>query len=243
MALSEELVTMTLPAKSGALILSATLLVGTARCGSSHPPVDDAGADAGTDCEPSHAVCDILPQCGCPSGERCVVGPEGRRCVTNGTLPHGSECSAEEDCAAGTCWDFVARTCRQYCSADDQCAAGGPGSRCALNVTIGSEQLRICTVDCDPLSGTGCPNGIQCNADSYLGSPCWTDCNAQSTPGTEGAECMEHLPYECAVGTACEGDRCRRYCVVGESCDGAGHCVPRGEDSCIVGTTEFGICM
>ena len=206
-------------------------------------PGEDAGTGADADCEPAHEVCDISPQCGCPAGQRCVPGPDGRRCVDNGELPHGAECDADEECADGFCHDSIAHVCRQPCLENEECAELGPGSTCILSVEVGEERLRICTVDCDPLTGAGCPEGIQCNVEHYLDWPCHTDCRAESTPGTVGAECMEHMPYQCAVGTLCVEGRCRLYCIVGEPCDGGGECVPHLDEPCVVDGAEYGVCM
>jgi len=213
------------------------------RCLGSPPLFVDAGADAHLADGSDVTGCSILPQSGCPSGQRCILRDDGRRCVANGALPHGTECSADEDCAAGFCRDIPFQSCTDYCSDDEDCADNGPGSRCAFTIHVGSESIRVCSIDCDPLTGTGCREGIQCNAQSDSVVPCHTDCNAQSTPGTEGQECREHLTHECAVGTACEEGLCRPYCIIGEPCEGRGECVLRGGEACVVGSIGYGVCI
>ena len=44
----------------------------------------------------------VAPQCGCPDGQQCSVGANGRFCTGEGAAAWGDECGASAACEPGT---------------------------------------------------------------------------------------------------------------------------------------------
>src|ERR1700734_3092668 len=92
-------------------------------CASTTTPSSDGGTgkttpegDSGSCNPPGDAACQIDPQCGCPSGQKCdFAADSGATCLNAGAGPSGSQCHAASDCAGGlTCASGV---CRPFCPA------------------------------------------------------------------------------------------------------------------------------
>jgi hypothetical protein len=104
----------------------------------------DVGADADTDVRPDTGtctpdfpggVCNVVFQCGCGAGERCVLDSETGRppyteaCTTAGTDPIDTVCpSGADNCSPGMqCFgDGTTFECQQFCYEATDCPGGRP---------------------------------------------------------------------------------------------------------------------
>ncbi len=222
----------------------------------------DTGSGSDTDdCDDGGHECRLVgPQCGCPGGQKCtVIDAATYGCIADGPQDDGDECdNAVDDCEAGLIcvggdeMDFL---CRRFCEADRDCV--GDGSLCVYGLNSGGEVVpdaQMCSVDCNPLTGSGCRSGMNCNifvteagGDVYL-----TDCDEREDPaGTQGVACDGDVGPYCARGLACvdAGDGagwvCRDWC---EPPGGFGACA--GGLDCLgfdpaadVAGTEYGVCV
>jgi len=70
-----------------------------------------------------------------------ALGLAGCKCGTDepaaidaapGSLAFGDDCSSNEQCASGVCFEFGdgSRLCSSTCTADDQCPDGSRGQHC-----------------------------------------------------------------------------------------------------------------
>jgi hypothetical protein len=131
------------------------------------PPAD--ARDAPPAC--SDTPCRLIrPQCGCATGEGCVLdimapaGVERGVCITTGTVPEGGFCSARPDCVAGT--DCYTGLCRRFCrQSGTDCPAGQVcESVSAPGASMGTTTYGVCTGEvCVPATGAGCPASLNCD--------------------------------------------------------------------------------
>jgi hypothetical protein len=184
---------------------------------------DDDG-DAGTDRPDTTGciaelggACNVVEQCGCGSGQRCVLGSYAEECVTAGTLPEGASCAYSDDCAAGKmCLPGLDEepVCMQFCYDDGDCPTGRP---CLLPLMDGAGYM-VCAPPgdgCDPFTATGCSSGDACMV--MPGGPDTAYClPAGVVP--PGGDCS----YDgCAVGAGCYAvdaygtPACWQYCDLG----------------------------
>jgi hypothetical protein len=98
-------------------------------------------------------ICDLSPQCGCDSGQKCDVDALGNRsCSTAGPALHAESCTSSADCTAGTSclqmsdWPAGVNVCFQFCNVDTDCSALDRGAFCRLSASSGNQILySLCT--------------------------------------------------------------------------------------------------
>lgn len=227
---------------------------------------DDGGGDGGGDggdgvdncaAEP----CDLYEQCGCGAGQACDL--DGAALATGGTECRGvtapgqtqSNCSTDEECAAGYSCLGVPGQCRKFCDEDPDCGVG----HCIIQIVYENEAGDLvdvpngtaCTKPCkaESATGSGCPsnpvmgcrfysidpNGTPDSGDEYH----YTDCNkAAATGGGDAADCSANGDSDCTAGFGCfvitytddtTKNECRQICSFNVS--GA-----EGPRDCNVGT-------
>ncbi len=229
--------------------------------GTCDAPLEDASncpADCGTNC--SDPICDLWPQCGCQTGQKCSIdSADNHACMTAGSTPQSQPCAADGDCAAGTMCVGSSATdlrCHQFCVGDNDCPGTGGGGVCVISLVDSAQQpipgATMCTTDCNPavLNPTSCPTGWAChlqyvddNADT-IPDFFLTDCANDAGTAGEGGFC-DNVSAFCAPGHWCYTDfnECIRTCRVGMSdCSGVQICQTY-TDAAIVGTTEYGYCQ
>ena len=190
---------------------------GTARSPTVLPPTvlppTAASADSGT---PDAGVCAEMPcrlapvQCGCPTGEACYLSSTGAFCGSAGTIPEGGACTGAADCAPG----MVCAGGLCYRTCDDETDCPGRGSDCILTATGDTDSVDICSIPCEPVTGSGCPSGFACRVRS-VGSQYFTDCvNEGAVP--PGGDCSSG---SCTAGYTCVqilfDFTCLGYCRLG----------------------------
>lgn len=214
------------------------------------PDVRDDDADATTDRPDATGCvaelggeCNLVTQCGCAAGQRCVLGGDAEECVPDGTLPEGASCAYSDECSAGKmCLPGFddEPVCMQFCYRDADCPAGRP---CLLPLLDGTGYM-VCAPPgdgCDPFTAAGCASGDGCLV--VPGGPDTTYClPAGAVP--PGGDCS----YDgCAVGSGCYADdpyaapRCWRYCDLtgaGPDCSA----VPGATCEDALGAWPVGIC-
>ena len=167
---------------------------------------DDAevSADVG-DCRPwLGGPCNVVDQCGCPSGMRCVLDYSGgprptELCVADGGDPPGAVCDeGVDDCVAGSqcgtdTGDVV--VCIPYCRSDWNCPGGWRCGYYVPGLTPDDDYTR-CTGpadSCDPFTAEGCGEGEACVAYAE-GESC-----LPADPVGPGEPCS----YSCRSGSMC----------------------------------------
>lgn len=202
----------------------------------------------------------VDPQCGCGVGEACTVDATGTRsCVPEGPAVWGTECSAGEDCEAGSLCILKKDTaptvsmCSKFCDSDAQCQA--PGGLCVFTLNDGSggtvPGVTLCSDNCDPITNTGCGvSGTSC----FLGQEAsgqqrfFTYCYGAGS-STQGALCPNGT--ECAATYGCfntgVSDQCLKWCNVNApSCPGATSCqtlTDANGASIVIGNITYGACL
>ena len=148
-----------------------------------------------------------------------VAGTFCRDVAAQGTTD--DTCTEKTDCAAGySCLGSSAgRSCKQLCNVKEDCGGG----LCAMEVTYGPNGdpvpgVKVCTIVCNPLDGTGCPSGWGCDILSLDGSSdSFTWC-AVAGSGGPGDACTN--PWDCGVGFTCYPPSGSGQCI--KFCDPAG---------------------
>jgi cysteine-rich repeat protein len=192
-------------------------------------------------------TCDPVPQCGCPAGQKCTLLGGDRSCTPAGLMNEGRACTSEVECAAGLmCIGAVSSdvsACYRFCNADTDCM--GAGSRCVVSVGSGGGEVpgvSLCSINCDPITGAGCPSGTACKPWLVEGSYI-TDCSGEVGSGRTGRECTSDA--DCAVGFFCISPafpNCLQYCAYpGGYCEG-GYACTRFEPNVRIGSVEIGYC-
>jgi hypothetical protein len=252
------------------------------------PGVGDEGGDGpvGGDDEGGDGVggacagepCDLYEQCGCDPGQACDL--DGAELATGGTICRAvsspgqtqSNCSSEDQCAAGYSCLGNPGQCRKVCDEDGDCGAG----HCVVRVVFENDQgefedvpdARACSKPCT----AGVAEGNGCPADPVMGCRVYsydpdgaadsgdefddTDCTAAGTGG-DAADCSAGGDDDCLPGFGCyvitytddtQQYECRQICVV--SIDGVeqtGQCAVGTcngfADPSTVGDTEYGVCF
>jgi hypothetical protein len=225
---------------------------------------EDAGLSGGPGpirdpsvCQPElGGSCNAVFQCGCGSGERCIVSGTGdgsghskELCVPEGTDPIDATCTIAGDrCAAGLqCYggSAASRSCMQFCYDERDC----PASReCEFRIDgvtrADGGGYRLCgppRVDCDPFTNAGCDADRACVLvpGEGLGT-----CDPAGTAGA-GESCDTG---GCRPGHGCyrvgedPGNRCYAFCRLG---GGAPDCSAVPGASCVggLGSDTVGICL
>ncbi|MGM0596720.1 MAG: DUF4215 domain-containing protein [Myxococcota bacterium] len=210
----------------------------------------------------SNCDCVIVPQSGCPSGEKCTVDTAtSNRCISAGTGSEMDECASDSDCAEGlTCAGLGAiGVCRRFCRGPNATYDSGDcissaGSICKYQVEDGSGTVvpstYLCTAPCDVVNATGCPAGYAC--DLY-----GIDRTSNGLPDLYGSECydLNNSAYWCN-GSACSPSYgcfdftgyggvkdCFRWCsTANDPCPGLGLACWSFLDPVIIGGVEYGYC-
>ncbi len=191
-------------------------------------------------------LCDLVPQCGCGSGQKCTLVGAARGCVSSGFLSEGRACSGDEECAVGLyCAPAVGSTvplCHRFCEVADDCL--GPGSRCVVPVSAGGSVVAVlCSVSCELDSGSGCPAETRCKLFRDGDGTYLTDCTGDVGTGRVGHSCDED--GDCASGFFCAAPdfpTCVQYCPYPDGyCEGGFVCHPF-VPAVSVGSSQYGYC-
>ncbi len=209
------------------------------------PPIPDAGPPPPM-C--SESPCRLAPaQCGCPTGQSCHLdAANARTCSVRGPEREGEACTNPSDCAAGLQCIGTPGHCARYCNSDADCS--GTGSICGITLSDGSggslPGVTLCTVSCDPLSGSGCPASQGCAVfrETTGAMRGFTGCRPagfglQYDPCTSEADCQTgHVCIDIGFGRECT-PLCRDSfdCGLLDLCNAF-------SPSLTVGATEYGYC-
>ncbi len=188
------------------------------------------------------------PQCGCESGLKCTVDVDQKlTCLPEAQSPSQAGQPCNDDCAAALiCLPGGEQPalCHRFCESDDDCDL--PGGRCVYDLTNDGVP-DACTINCDPVSSTGCPGSeTMCTvvkAEQNL--PTWaSECVVAGSKG-QGEPCLE--TPECATGHFCatlnNGKMCLRFCNVKlPVCPPAAACV-KFTPKIVIGAVEYGACV
>ena len=197
--------------------------------------------------------CNVVTQCGCAPGERCVLSlaPSTplEECVPAGTDLAGAQCEFEDHCAPqNQCrWNSpMDYLCMQFCYDDEDCPAG-LGCDYDLPDIPGYRLCGLLGDGCDPLTGAGCPPGEGCILFGMIPEP---RCEVAGL-AEPGRPCPSFGEI-CRVGAACylldvDGDTsavddpalCYEFCDL----EGIAHPCPAGfACSNTFAHPEIGIC-
>lgn len=168
----------------------------------------DVGVDPGDDC--LEDPCGLLPNCGCPSGQKCYVNmdssPFVRECTTAGSGDSSTICTTEASCGPATqCLPLFTEAssgesmCYDYCNSETECPTDK--SAC-FSMYVGETYPKVCSHACDPLTGSGCPSGTKCGLFGLTSPPInFTDCQADAGSVSAGGYCTAET--DCGPGTFC----------------------------------------
>lgn len=236
--------------------------------GAGQPATTSAGgggaggmASTGSATTSTMPVCDetpcklVAPQCGCPDGEMCAINGTG---VTECHSPPGTkqvdeECTGLYSCVPGALCTLVSSStsiCTAYCDSDAQCGGGlcliqlndpqNPGS-----VLPG---VTLCSDDCDPVTGVGCPGGLglgcQLGQQQDGAMQVFTVCNGSGNGG-QGSTCTNN--ESCLPGYGCFNvggtNECLQYCKPPNGlCSGGATCLSFDPQLFYKGV-EYGACL
>jgi hypothetical protein len=216
-------------------------------------PDEDATScpdDCGNGCV--HDTCDLYPQCGCQSGQKCTLDPAAERaCLTAGSTSAGGHCTAETDCAVGTICLPLSDTegqCLSYCDPATGCS-GGAGSYCVELQSNGTPipGALVCTIDCNPADPSlACGSGFGCEIyEDSTTQDLFTDCHGNVGAAQEGEPCDNTAEQYCAPELLCNSNDglCYRWCVNNSDCIGGGSCDTAAfTNPLIIGSTQYGVC-
>lgn len=167
--------------------------------------------------------CELVPQKGCKSGERCTIadtktGETGCVKLPESPVEVYGVCSADSECGAGMWCDVLTSVCKPLCATDADCGGGGclDGWDAAGDKIPG---LMICAADCAPML-VSCPEGATCEWDIR---DAIFDCYA-SGGKDEGEACKEQR--ECEPTLVCAVSECRKWCQSTSDCPAGHSCVP-----------------
>ncbi len=206
----------------------------------------------------SSTGCTIVPQSGCPNGQKCTVDTaSANRCNTAGVLGDGEPCGVDADCAAGLGCAALPGTsggiCRRFCRGsyyDTSDCNDGPGSVCFYSVADGFgvtlSGLFQCTVHCDLVTGSGCGAGMTCTL-------LLLDRDGDQYKETDSTECFSNSdPYifcggssPCPTGSMCYEGSCYRWCSSANTavCTSMGLLCNSFDPQLFIGAVEYGLCL
>jgi hypothetical protein len=215
--------------------------------------IDLGIADKGRDSQICmKSPCDLIPQCGCKTDEACdLVGkdPSDATYCRKVTFPAkdgeactgATTCSAATTCLGNSTWGLL---CRKWCKDVKDCTA--PGGQCQpANVnSVPVAGANYCSLNCDPLTSTGCPSGYQCQL-FYDNSLSYTDC-VKVGAGGQGATCADDS--SCSMGFACAYNAGKGTCIKNCRLTPPVSSCPQGttcgswNPPVVLGTVEYGVC-
>lgn len=195
----------------------------------------------------------VEPQCGCDAGDMCSIDNTGARvCHAEGDVALGGVCTGLYSCATGSLCVQVSSTkslCSKYCDADNQCSGG----ICLIQLTDPNDpnsvlpDITLCTNDCDPTNGSGCPTGDGVGCQLYQEQDgamrTFTLCAGAGALG-QGATCTDN--EDCQIGFACftvnmASQQCLKYCKVNNaSCPAGTACQDIG---LVYNGVAYGACL
>jgi hypothetical protein len=202
----------------------------------------------------SESPCKLVsPQCGCPTGEMCTIGASDQRtCVTAGTAAPGAACGAVDCAPGGICLGSGnVGFCGEFCKSDADCSAP---AICILGLADNNggtiPNASLCSSNCSPIAGTGCPTGMGCqivqeeNGAMRFGF----SCNVAGTK-TDGQSCTSS--NECAPNYGCYNinnvTQCARNCdVFNDQCPGIKTCgglVDANQQPIVINGISMGVCI
>jgi hypothetical protein len=207
-----------------------------------------AGGEGGSLPECKEKPCKLVPpQCGCDVGQRCALLGSLRSCQPAGDRGKGQSCK-DGFCAAGLhCFSQFAlgidSICAPYC--DDHGDCDGAGAKCVFALGGVVTTAKLCSVNCDPVTNTGCkaPNS-HCSIYQQSNMP-FTAC-ATAGKKVHGESCSSSS--DCGAGTECftvnMGTKyCLKWCNLGSpSCPGNAECVPLNPPQ-VIGSVQYGACL
>lgn len=213
----------------------------------SGPGSDAGGTDAGGPACPESPCRLVAPQCGCPGDQGCYIDTSDQRaCGARGPEREGQACSGPTACQAGLMCLGSGGFCARFCDSDADCS--GAGSICGVRLLDASgapiPNVTLCSISCDPLTGSGCPSGQGCailqeQSGAMRG---FTICRAEG-PGTAGSPCFTE--EDCRTGHICAdagfGDECIQLCTSDFDCGILELCNPFSPRLTVSGT-EWGYC-
>jgi hypothetical protein len=199
------------------------------------------------DADDKRAACFLYPATDFNDGLVCDACFEGSNCANGVCLNYGAEgafcgqaCSASNGCPEGFgCYQLQGVTTPQCLPDNDHCAPVGGnigiGDFCYDHATCQSGQClvlpdsAVCTTDCNPATGSGCPSDMECigqgssgicypKGDGALGDLCVTPADCASF------ECVGVGSGQGICTTACATDA---QCGNGVLCS-FGYCIPQG---------------
>ena len=172
-------------------------------------------------------TCNVLPACGCPTGQVCHAASEsiGLACTADIGPGNGADCSSAKVCASG--FGCFAGICSKYCKFDSDCPEVDMTQGCLQIYWPNGDYMTgvsVCAEICDPVSPQNpksplqsCPAGFGCSADQNGDSYC----QKQAGTGVADSSCPSGFDSECAPGYFCDysGNTCVKYCFVdGNNC-------------------------
>jgi hypothetical protein len=169
--------------------------------------------------------CELIPQCGCPPTETCLVDTinvtRAGRCVSAGTTDIGQPCQQDFQCRLGlACY---AGRCSSFCNQTSDCAEGFNCRRVGFDMTVAG----VCLEPCDPFAtGNPCGTGLKCAFAAHTVDVIEPVCQRAGTRA-EGEACAVDA-YLCAPGLTCHGNACRRLCGTASPGCTTGTCSPQG---------------
>lgn len=195
----------------------------------------------------------VAPQCGCAGGEMCAINGDGdRECHTAGDKQVDQACTGLYACAPGTLCTLVSSSvsiCTRYCAADADCGGG----LCVLQLNDPSNPsmplagVSLCSDDCDPVSGSGCPGGLglgcQLGQADDAAMTVFSLCTGAGA-GTQGAACTDN--EDCAPGLACfnaGSTQCLQWCKPPNGACPAGTACSPFQTPLLYKGVEYGACL
>jgi hypothetical protein len=183
----------------------------------------------------------------------CTIGASDQRtCVTAGTAAPGAACGAVDCAPGGICLGSGnVGFCGEFCKTDADCSAP---AICILGLADNNggtiPNASLCSSNCSPIVGTGCPMGMGCQiVQEESGAMRFGfSCNVAGTK-TDGQSCA--TTSECAPNYGCYNinsvPQCARNCdVFNDQCPGVKTCgglVDANQQPIVINGISMGVCI